>query len=105
MERKNTLLRIIIEVAILGLAVWLGFYLGWRIWDTALFVFFIGIILRPVTSRIPAAGALFFLSLTPFFLIAEKKEMAESLAIYAYYFLVMTVMMGVYEIRREEKNV
>lgn len=104
MSQKNVLFRIAVEILIMFLAAWMGFHLAWAVWDIALFVFFIGIILRPISSRIPAGGALFFLALTPFFLIAEKKEMAEQLAIYAYYFLVMTVMMGVYEIKREEKK-
>jgi ABC-type proline/glycine betaine transport system permease subunit len=48
-----------------------------------------------------ALPALFFLILTPFALILKQDVIAENLAIYAYYFLVMTTIMGVREIRKE----
>lgn len=82
-------------------AVFLGLYFSWNPFDIAVFVFFVAIILRPVDSRFPAGIALFFLALTPFFLIFNRDETAETLAVYAYFFLAMTAMMGLYEIRKE----
>jgi ABC-type proline/glycine betaine transport system permease subunit len=51
-----------------------------------------------------ALPALFFLILTPFALILEQDLVAENLAIYAYYFLIMATIMGIREVRQEDKE-
>lgn len=96
---KKYLTRRNIDIAIVVLAILFGVYLGWKEIDTLIFAIFIWIILRPIQSRLLAFPALFFLSLTPFLLILKHEEQAEQFAIYAYYFLVMAVMMGIYEVR------
>ena len=80
----------------------MGIYFQWGIMNTLIFFVLIGIILRPVRSQILAFPALFFLVLTPFALILKFEAVAENLAIYAYYFLVLTVIMGIYELRSEK---
>ena len=82
----------------------MGVFLHWRVTEIATFSLFIWIILNPISSRLLAAVAIFFLVLTPIFLVSGKSIIADQLAIYAYYFLIMTVMMGIYEIRCETTN-
>lgn len=99
--KKMTLKKALnIFLFIVGLA--MGIYFQWGIMNTLIFMIFIGIILRPVSSRIMAFPALFFLVLTPFALISKQDILAENFAIYAYYFLIMAVIMGIREVRRDE---
>lgn len=60
-------------------------------------------ILFVLDSRIAAGIALLFLASVPFFLIEKKDGLAEIMAIYAYYFLVITVLTQIGEYRKEEK--
>jgi hypothetical protein len=92
------------DVILLAVSVVLGIYLKWSISEVAVFVVFIFIILHPLPSRFLAMPALFFLILTPFFLIFKQELIAEQVAIYCYYFLVMTVIMGIYEIYSERST-
>jgi hypothetical protein len=89
---------------LLSLSLFMGIYLKWNLFEVAIFLVFIYIILHPVESRLLAMPALFFLILTPFFLIFKQEMIAEKLAIYCYYFLIMTVMMGLYEVRQEDRE-
>lgn len=95
-SRKN-----IIDAFFIVAVIAMGIFLHWKIAEIAVFSLFIWIILNPVSSQYPAIGAIFFLALTPFFMIFKKDIMANQLAIYAYYFLIMTVIMGIYEIWKE----
>ena len=99
MTSKKTL-----NITIFMVALGMGIYFQWKIMEILIFLIFVGIILRPISSRIMAFPALFFLVLTPFALILKQNVLAENLAIYAYYFLIMAVIMGIYEIRKEEKE-
>lgn len=98
-ELKKMNSRKALNIGLLIVALGMGVYFQWGVMNTLIFVIFIGIILRPVSSRILAMPALFFLVLTPFALIFKQDLLAENLAIYAYYFLILTVMMGIYEVR------
>ncbi len=61
-------------------------------------------ILFVIESRIAAGIALLFLTSCPILLIFKKEAMAEQMAIYAYYFLVITVVVQIREYLREEKE-
>lgn len=89
------------DIFFMVLAAALGVYLGFNVMEVIILTIFIGIILNPVPSRYLAAPALGFLVLTPFFLVFNQKIIAEQSAIYAYYFLIMAVIMGIYEIRKD----
>lgn len=93
-----------IDITITVLAMLMGAYFGWKITEIVIFGIFIWIILNPISSRLIAIPALAFLAFTPFLLIFKKPELAEESAIYAYYFLIMATLMGIYEIRKEENN-
>lgn len=90
------------NIGIFVIALAMGIYFQWTIMEILIFLIFIGIILRSVSSRILAMPALFFLVLTPFMLIFKQDDWAEKMAIYAYYFLIMAVIMGIREVRKED---
>mgnify|MGYP001619711074 CR=1 FL=1 len=50
--------------------------------------------------RVIAAGALVSLASCPFLLIVGEDSFAEQMAVYAYYFLVMTVVLQIIEFKR-----
>jgi len=92
------------DVFFISLSMFVGIYLRWRAPEVVIFGIFIWIILNPVSSRYLAAGAIFFLILTPIFLVTGNNITADQLAIYAYYFLIMAVIMGIVELWREKKK-
>jgi len=94
----------VIDGAFVVIVFAMGFFLHWKIYEIALFSLFIWIILNPISSRYLAFGAICFLILTPLFLIGGKKIIADQLAIFAYYFLIMAVMMGIYEVRKDRSE-
>ena len=55
-------------------------------------------------SRLAASGALVFLVACPFLLILKRDAWAETAAIYAYYFLVITVLTQVRELSLDNKK-
>jgi hypothetical protein len=89
------------DISILAVSLALAIYLKWNVFEAVIFCVFVYIILRPLPSRYLAMPALFFLVLTPFFLVFKQEDIAEQSAIYCYYFLIMTVMMGIYEVRKD----
>jgi hypothetical protein len=89
----------------LGLSVVAGVYLKLGPIEVLILAFFIWIILNPVSSKYPAMAMVGFLMATPLLLIFKQGVMAEQTAIYAYYFLVMTVIMGIYEIREDKQEI
>ena len=58
-----------------------------------------------IESRIAAGIALICLMSCPFLLIFKQEIYAEAMAIYAYYFLIITVLTQIREFRKEEKLV
>ena len=101
-EIKKMTFKKALNIGLFVAALFMGIYFKWKIMEILIFLIFLGIILRPVGSRVMAVPALFFLVLTPFALILKQESLAETFAIYAYYFLVMAVIMGIYEVRREK---
>jgi len=55
-------------------------------------------------SRLAAGGALVLLASCPFFLIFKEDSLAENAAIYAYYFLIITVLTQIREMKKEGKE-
>jgi hypothetical protein len=82
----------------------MGLFLHWKAYEIAVFSLFIWIILNPISSRYLAVMAICLLGLTPIFLISGKNMIADQLAIYAYYFLIMTVLMGIYELKKDREQ-
>ncbi|HZJ41004.1 MAG TPA: hypothetical protein VFD16_01935, partial [Candidatus Saccharimonadales bacterium] len=69
-------------------------------------VLFYGLIsfLFIINSRYSAVAALIFLAACPFLLIFKKDVLAESSAIYAYYFLVITVLTQIRELKKDKNE-
>lgn len=89
------------DVTLLILGILLGIFLDWTMVEVTIFAIFIWSILGSIPSRFLAVPALFFLVLTPVFLLIGRETRAEELAIYAYYFLVMAVIRGIIETRHD----
>lgn len=94
MERK-------VDVGFLFVSIVFGTFLNWNVIETAFFAIFIWSIVGPIQSRYLALPALFFLTFTPILLAMGRNAQAEEFAVYAYYFLVMAVIRGVIEVRKE----
>lgn len=102
---KNFILsRKMLDAIFLAVSLSFGIYFQWTWTDAAAFIIFIWMILHPFPSKYPAGAALVLLILTPIFLAINYKDVAENLAVNAYYFLVMAVMMGVYELWNEKNE-
>lgn len=65
---------------------------------------FVAFLLYQWDSRVLAAGALLSLAACPFLLIAGEDSLAEQMAVWAYYFLVMTVVLQIVEFKRGERS-
>lgn len=87
------------EIFLTVLVAIIGVYFSWNIINILIFTFFIWVVLNPISSRLLAFPALFLLAISPFFLIFGQKIIAEQTANFAYYFLVLSVIMGIYEMQ------
>lgn len=93
-----------LDYAILILILVTGIYLKWEIEDILFAIFLVWHFLHPFTSQTLAKVALFFLSLTPIFLIIKRDASAEQFAVYAYYLLILTVIMAIVEKKKEARS-
>ena len=84
------------------LSILLGFFLNWEIQNILVFSFVIWIILNPIASRILARIALYCLAFIPLLLLINRVDRAEQLAILAYYFLILTIITGMIEFKKEQ---
>jgi len=92
------------SILFLAIAMFLGLYLEWNKMEVLIFMIFIWIIINPVASRIIIFPALALILLTALLLIFDARLLAEDTAVYAYFFLAMAAMMGIYELRREKSG-
>ncbi|MFA6919329.1 MAG: hypothetical protein WC244_04470 [Patescibacteria group bacterium] len=82
----------IILVVILVLVYKVSFF------DWLVLIYGLTIIFFSLWSRTPAVFALILLILCPILLILKMDSVAENVAIYAYYFLIITVVVGIMEL-------
>lgn len=94
----------IINIVFLFIALAMGIHLKLTVWDILTLLIFTGVILNPVSSKIIAIPALFLLIFSPLALIFKKIYLSEQLAIYAYYFLILAVIMGIYELKKDSQQ-
>ena len=92
------------DYGLVAFSLLLGFYLKWDMQNILSFSFVIWIILNPISSQLLAKGALVFLSFVPLLLIIKRESRAEQFAIFAYYFLVLTVIMAIIEYKKEQNK-
>jgi len=79
------------------LLLFLGFLLNWGIKEMAFYGFTIWFILNPVKSEIMACLTILMLIVTPIALLLNSDSAANNFAIAAYYFLILTTIMAIYE--------
>jgi hypothetical protein len=101
---KKISFKICLEVGLLLLTVGMGIYFQWEIANLVFFALFIFLILHPLSSRLPALGAIILLVATAVLLVAKKEDLAETSAIWAYYFLIFTATMSFFELRGERDD-
>jgi len=82
-------------------------FLLWKLGIEAviLWIIFLAFLFYKWENRILAVVALFFLVSCPILLIFKKEAAAEQMAIYAYYFLIMTVVLQIIEYWKKSRNI
>ena len=93
-KKRGVLLLILI-----ALAFWF-----WGLSSSLLWLLFLSFLFYNWENRIIATMALLSLASCPFLLYFKKDALAETMAVYAYFFLVMTVFLQIVELKREQKN-
>jgi hypothetical protein len=74
-------------------------------WDSVFFIdLFIAFLFFEWDSRVLTIGALLSLAIGPFLLLGGAEASAEQMAVYAYYFLVMAVVLQIIEFQREPRT-
>jgi hypothetical protein len=80
-----------------------AFYL-WGISSALLWLLFLLFLVYEWENRIIAFFALVSLASCPFLLSFKKDDLAETMAVYAYFFLVMTVVLQIVEYKRHPER-
>ena len=93
-----------IRIIVTAIALIIGVYLNFEITELVFFVYLIWIILTPTPSRNLAMIAILLLAMTPVFMIMKRDSWAETFAIYAYYFLILTVGTAILEYRKVSQS-
>ena len=81
-----------------------GAFFLWDLSSALLWLLFLLFLIYGWENRIIAFLALISLASCPFLLSFKKDELAETMAVYTYFFLVMTVVLQTVEYRRDLKN-
>ncbi len=91
--------KIIIEIILLALSVWMGMYFQWDIFNLGFFLLFVVLILHPLSSRYPAGAAIALLVATAALLVVKKNDWAENMVTWAYYSMILILMMAISELK------
>lgn len=94
--------QIIVEIVFLALSVGMGVYFQWEMGNLIFFLILLHFIIHPISSRFPAGAAVALLVLTALLLVFKKLDLAETSAIWAYYSMILIVVMAMGEINKEE---
>jgi len=92
------------DLLFITIAIIMGLYYSWDSVGIVLYCFIVWLILNPWKSQDLVRIALFFLILTPISLIMEKNSYTEQFAIYAYYFLIFTIIRAIIERKTEAQS-
>ena len=93
--RRDYLSLAVVAILVILLYIW-----GATLESIAFVATFVCFLLYQWDSRIVATGAIVSLAACPVLLIAKQQSIAEQMAVYAYYFLVMTVALQIVEYKR-----
>ena len=84
-----------------GIPLALMFFFDLALSEILILGYFIFVLLRRIESRLSAGLALFFLILCPILLQLKENALAEEFAVYAFYFLSITVIQQIQELALE----
>ncbi len=85
---------------LIALALAIGAYFVWGLSSSLLWLLFLLFLVYKWDNRIIGVFALISLATCPFLLSLKKEALAETMAVYAYFFLVMTVVLQIVEYKR-----
>ena len=88
---------------LLAIVLAIGAYFLWGFSSALLWLLFLVFLFCAWDSRVIAGLALISLVTCPILLQMKKDDTAETMAVYAYFFLVMTVFLQIFEYRRDSK--
>lgn len=91
-----------IDTIFLLIAITIGIYYQWSLLNLAFFVFVVWLLLNSLKVQSLAKIALFFLILVPISLFLSKDNYAEQFGLFAYYFLILTVIGAIIEIKASQ---
>lgn len=92
------------DYLIIFFSIFLGLYLNWEIFYVIFFTFIIWQILYPLPRVVLSVISLLLLFLLPFAFYFKGLGDTENLAIFAYGFLFLTVVMAIIEYGRKEND-
>lgn len=101
---KKISLRICLEAVLFLFSIAMGVYFQWEVANFIFFIFFIFLLLHPISSRFVASGAIIFLIATAILLMAKQNNLAETSAIWAYYCMIFTATLAFHELRLEKED-
>ena len=101
---KETTKKDYLKAGLMGAVLIFSLYEGIKIIEFIILVYALFSILFGLESKIAASVALAFLAVCPVLLIFKKEALAETAAIYAYYFLVITVITQIRNYIKSAKN-
>lgn len=78
-----------------------GAFLAWPAVEIAIFLIFLWGVSKSVPSRFFVLPAFSLLAVGPIFLILKNPERAEEFSVYAYYFLVIALVLALREVWKE----
>jgi len=89
---------------LLALALSIGAFFLWGLSSALLWLLFLLFLVYEWENRIIAFLALISLTTCPFLLHFKKDKLAETMAVYAFFFLVMTVVLQIVEYKRHPEK-
>lgn len=99
MQKTKDWFKIGLSILWLAVTIFIGINYTFSFVEILILAYFGLALIWKLDSRISASLALFFLVATPILLILKNDVLAETSAIYAYYFLVITVIQLVLELK------
>jgi len=95
-DRSKFRLKAVLTLAVLSAAFFAWENFGFEIAEALIFAYFGISLVWSLSGRIAASLALVFLVCLPVLLIAGEEELAETFAVYVYYFLVISVVSEIF---------
>ncbi len=95
--------KIIIETVFFFLAWLMAREFGWEIESMIFFAIFLIFILHPIPAKIPAFMVIILLIVTAILSAMKKNDQAETMAIWSYYLMILTLFMAIFEFGKNDR--